>query len=197
MPLTVVPVAGQTLAASRDLISGNFVALNNAFPVDHVDFGLANQGKHNKISLPVQAGAPATGAAEVGLYCLTSALTGEPELSFRRNNSGVAYEFTSAGQTYSGWARLPSGILLKWGEVGPSGSGGLTTCNFPSGANIPDYNVVYTIIVTTSYADGVDGNKFVRYRQCNAPFKTFEVYCSRRTSETNWPCGFSYLAIGI
>jgi hypothetical protein len=196
MPLTVVPIAGQTLAASRDLISGNFVALNNAFLVDHVDFGLANQGKHNKISFPVQAVAPATGAAEVGLYCLTSALTGIPELSFRRNNSGAAYEFTSAGATRPGWTRLPSGILLKWGFDTPA-AGGLNTYNFPVAANIPVFTQIFSILITTGYNNTSDGNGFVRLVNFTAPWASFRVYCSQRTSTTPLAVSYEYLAIGI
>lgn len=120
MALISVPLAGQTLASSRPDINSNFSVIDTAFAVDHVDYNLTNQGKHNKVSFPTQAIMPAPAAGIVQLYSQVSAITGEPELVFAHQAGSTAptaaqiVEFTSAGWANPGWTRLPSGILLKW-----------------------------------------------------------------------------------
>jgi len=120
MALIPVPLAGQTLAASRPDINANFSTISTAFEVDHVGYNLPGQGQHNKISFPIQSPVPATQAGIVQLYSQTSAITGQPELVFAHQAGSTApvaariVEFTSAGWANPGWTRLPSGILLKW-----------------------------------------------------------------------------------
>jgi len=120
MALIPVPLAGQTLAASRPDINGNFSTIDTAFAIDHIDYNLPGQGQHNKISFPIQNPVPAPQAGIVQLYSQTSAITGQPELVFTHQLGSTApvaariVEFTSAGWANPGWTRLPSGILLKW-----------------------------------------------------------------------------------
>ncbi len=120
MALISVPLAGQTLASSRPDINSNFAVIDAAFAVDHVDYNLTNQGKHNKVSFPIQNPVPAAQAGIVQLYSQVSAITGQPELVFAHQAGSTAptaaqiVEFTSAGWANPGWTRLPSGILLKW-----------------------------------------------------------------------------------
>ena len=59
MALINVPLAGQSLGITRDPVNNNFSTINSAFLVDHVEYNTAGQGKHNKVTFPVQGGAPA------------------------------------------------------------------------------------------------------------------------------------------
>lgn len=118
MALNNVPLAGQTLGVTRNPINQNFNVIDTAFSINHVDYNAPDQGKHKFLSMPVQGAAPATTATELGIFTQTSALTGVPEWAFRRANNGAVIEFTSSTQANNGWTRLPSGILLKWGQIG-------------------------------------------------------------------------------
>ena len=62
MALNQVPQPGQDLQPTQAPILANFATINAAFLVDHGEYALANQGLHNKITFPVQAAHPATGA---------------------------------------------------------------------------------------------------------------------------------------
>lgn len=197
MALNDVPQPGQSLATTQNPIRTNFGTIDTAFSVDHVPYQTAiNQGKHNKITFPVQAAAPATAVAEMALFSLVSTLTGVPELSVRKESSGASYEFTSAGTASPGWARLPSGILLKWGSDVMAGAG-LNTYTFPVGANIPAFATIYNILVVPAYNSVGDGNGFARLNSFGAPWTQFTVYGSQRTTTTAAAVGFAYLAIGI
>lgn len=120
MALNNVPLSGQTLSVTRVPINQNFSVIDTAFAVDHVDYNISGQGRHNKVSFPVQNPVPAPQAGIVQLYSQLSAITNQPELVFTHQLGSTAplaariVEFTSAGWANPGWTRLPSGILLKW-----------------------------------------------------------------------------------
>lgn len=120
MALSNVPLAGQTLAGSRPDINSNFSVIDTAFSVDHVGYNITNQGRHNRVSFPTRSPVPAAEAGIVQLFSVLSTITNQPELVFRHQlgstapAAGQIVEFTSAGWANPGWAKLPSGILLKW-----------------------------------------------------------------------------------
>lgn len=133
MALNNVPLTGQSLGVTRVPINQNFSVIDTAFSVDHVSYNVTNQGMHNKISFPTQSGAPAPVAGVVQLYSIISPFTGQPELFFGHQSGSTApfgaatAEFTSAGWTNPGWARLPSGILIKWANgIGFGGMSSIT-----------------------------------------------------------------------
>ena len=110
-----IPQASDQLSQSQADLLANFQAIYNLVGVNHVNFNAVGQGKHNFVSMPVQGGNPGTNSTELALYTKTSALTALPEAFFQRESNGSAIEFTSALQAASGWTRLPSNILIKWG----------------------------------------------------------------------------------
>lgn len=146
-----IPQATDTLSTSQGNLLDNFQAIQALVDINHVDFASANAGKHFFIEFPIQGSAPVTAASEVGLYSATSTFTLQPELIFLKQAGSTApitsIEFTSAGYAATGWTRLPSGILLKWGAVSPGG-GGPYTVTFPVAATIPVYSAIYTSFVT-------------------------------------------------
>ena len=146
--LNVVPVVGQTLGNSRDLIAANFATINTAFSVNHVQYndGSGNQGKHNFVEFPTATPTKVTTAGEVALYSKNGVGAGTvPELYFQRQSLGAdaGYSITQYGQgtVSSGgvnyayqWTRLPSGLLQLWGRqtnTGPAIPGGGLQINFP------------------------------------------------------------------
>lgn len=121
MPMTLnnVPQSSQTLSVTQPLIQGNFSTIDAAFKVDHVPYNLSNtgdQGKHNKVTFPVQGSAPSFNLGEVGLYNLNYATTGRNEL-FVTNASGGSFPMTATANALgtNGWSYLPSGIIIQWG----------------------------------------------------------------------------------
>lgn len=131
MALNNVPLSGQTLNDTRDPIRNNFSTINTAFLQDHVEYNLAGQGKHNRVTMPIQVGDQPTTATEMALY--TKNVAGIPQLFLRRNTNGavidlssMAYNFTSS-TIINGYGRLPGGILMKWGVfLAANGTNNLT-----------------------------------------------------------------------
>lgn len=144
-----IPQSGDQLSQSQPQILGNFQAIGSWVAVNHVTFDSGSTtGKHSFVEFPVQNPVPVTVGGEVGLYCQNSTLTSQPELVFSKQNGTSVYEFTSSGQvTNGGWARLPSGILYKWGTGGP-GSAGSYTITFPVSASNPVFASAYVSFVT-------------------------------------------------
>ena len=196
MALINVPLSGQTLGNTRVAINTNFSVISTAFEVDHVAYNapLAQQGKHNKVTMPIQAASPATNASEVALFSRTSTLSAIPEMAFRRDNNGTVIEFTSALAANEGWTRLPSGILLKWGRVSP-GVAGLSAYTYPVAATIPVFTNIFTVQLTTAYANATDApNGFVRLDSLSNV--GFSVFGSPRSSSGSLVVNYQYFAVG-
>lgn len=145
-----IPTGPQRLKDSQPLIQANFNAINELIGVNHVDFNTPNTfGKHNFVEFPtaVPTGDTLT-TPEVALYSNTGVTSGVPELFFQRNNLGAntGYAFTESTQATTGWTRLPSGIVFKWGQTAaPTGGspGGGTTVLYSVG---PAFNTVFVVI---------------------------------------------------
>lgn len=199
MALNNVPLSGQSLAGTRVPINQNFATINTAFAVDHVDYNIANQGTHKKVSFPVQNPVPAPQAGIVQLYSQTSAITGQPELVFTHQAGSTApaaaqiVEFTSAGWANPGWTRLPSGILLKWHS-------GISMAAVPTVAvnlntdvpGSPNFTTLFSVQCSTTSATAYD--TVVNIQSIVGFVVTFAA-----NATPNPPGGFTvgYLAIGI
>lgn len=145
MALNNVPLAGQSLAVTRVPINANFATIDAAFLVDHVDYNVAGQGKHNQVTLPVQAASPGTLATEIAVFSRLSTLTAINEFCMRRQANGSVIEMTSSLNSPTGWTFLPSGILLKWGAA--ASAGGATVFTYPVAATNPVFNQVFVVLL--------------------------------------------------
>lgn len=134
-----IPQANQTLSITQPLILNNFNAINTAFAVDHVNFNDAGQGKHNKITFPVQVLPIVIAVGDLALYSLLNATTTKNELNvYKANNAGyVNVPFTASILSNSapiqdgdGWSYLPSGLIIQWGNFTTGFSTGTTSQNF-------------------------------------------------------------------
>lgn len=153
MPLNNVPQAPQTLADTQAAIQQNFNVINTAFTVDHQSYNLADQGKHNKVSFPVQGAPPAFAVGEVGLYNFP--LAGVNELYVRKSD-GTLVPCTNRGPGRPGWSYLPSGMLMAWGQSSTGGTGFVTVA-YAAIAGFPGFTGVGVVSVSlTPYvASGV------------------------------------------
>src|SRR5690606_9784890 len=141
--------AAQRFKDSQPLIQNNFLDIQNAFSLNHVDFNLGVEtGKHKFLQMPAQGAAPATNATEMGLYT-KNGIFGTPEMFIRRQGSGLEISFTEkeTNGVNNGWTRLPSGIILKWGFAAPVGTGP-STIVFPISGTIPVFNNLYNVQLT-------------------------------------------------
>jgi hypothetical protein len=160
MALNNVPLAGQTLGQTRDQINDNFSTIATAFVQDHVDYNVSGQGKHNKITFPLQSSVPTFLMNEIGLFDQNAAFTpvnpglGAPTVSIPDiwMARGTANPFPITGFNYTSnvtgstfWTFLPSGLKIIGGQnstgagqtasivYGNTGSGGAN--NFPGFSN--------------------------------------------------------------
>lgn len=187
-----IPLANQRIKDSQQPINDNFSAIQTLINVNHGTFGAPTQGKHLFLSMPVQAVSPATIAGERAIYAKTSALSGAPELFVRAQSNGAEYEFTSSVQGTNGWTRLPSGILLKWGQASANGDFGLL---FPVAANTPVFTAIYVVLIDPIVNVGGDPNVAVTLK---AQLVTgFNAYAGFRTTTGATTVAFQFLAIGI
>lgn len=204
MALNIVPNPGQTLYSSRDLINQNFSVINTAFSVNHVPYndGSGNQGFHQFINMT--SGTPSAttnnGTAQIGLYANVGAFSTIPELFFQRNNqaANTGYSITEAGNLGNGWTRLPSGIVLKWGQAsganfegGSNGAKGNVT--YPPTMGIPVFNNVFQIMLSQQWGGGdntIGSNGFAVRSSTTAGFKV------DWTGNNSTGTILTYLAIG-
>lgn len=188
-----IPQPTDALNQSQPQLLANFQAIDTMLNVNHVDFDSpsGDQGKHKWVSFPVQGSSPATLATEVALFSRLSSITSANELCFRKSSNGAVYEFTAADQAASGWTRLPSGILLKWGNSATIP--GAQTINFPVAVTIPVFSSIFQVLITTKVAGASD-----TYVLLNSFTTTgMTVTSTARTTTSNAVSGFTYLAIGI
>jgi len=176
----------------------NFTKLESYTAINHVTINTAatpspDQGKHKFLHMPEQSvpPSPVTTANEVALYSRQSSLTSVAELVFIRESDGSKIEFTGLLGSPTGWTRLPSGILLKWGTNTVSGA---VTTMFPVIANTPAFTQVFSAHVTAENATGVP--------DVSATLMAFtpldiKVYGSSRTTTGLANVKYWYLVIGI
>jgi len=188
-----IPQPTDLKSVSQNDILNNFQAIKAAFDINHVTFDLADQGKHNYISLPEQAAGPATAANELAVYSKESTLTSVAELFVRKESSGDEIEFTSATSATPGWTRLPSGILLKWGASTKTGA---QTVTLPVAATVPVFTTIFSVQLTPVAAGGTDVDTFVRVVSFAAG-TGFNVYASPRSTTGTKAVNFEYLVIGV
>lgn len=133
MALNNVPVAGQSLNASRNLINTNFLTINTVLTVDHIEYNVPDEGKHKK-STYIQQNytlpdlGPATAVTESIIFGRDSLEVPGAMSLFLQPSSKIAtdkpIEFTYAKKTPNGYTILPSGIWLQWGTTTAHGGGG-------------------------------------------------------------------------
>lgn len=145
-----IPQATDRISQSQGQILANFAELQTAFSANHVSLGTAlpPDGQHNVVSYALQApGFAIPAVANIYTYKLNSTLTAQDELYMARYVAPASpYNFdvpiTARQYTIApdvqGWTYLPSGMLMKWGDVNVVG--GNAHIAFPAAATIPVFN---------------------------------------------------------
>ena len=186
-----IPGPNDFLTDSQVDLQNNFISLQASWIINHVNFDIANTGKHPRIDFPVQAPAPVFGVAgENGLYNFLNATTTKNELYVhKQTQAGTAdIPFTASflsdtvpTNNQDGWTYLPSGVLLRWGsrQVGgaPIGGGIITVTD----AGLPAFNNLSTVFIEPNCPGVTDANFAVSFIDI-LNVTQFRVYCSNRTT---------------
>ena len=106
-----IPQPTQSLGQTWSPILNNFNNIQAAWIINHVDYGASGAGKHNLVSMPVQAADPVTPALEMALYT--------------KNVSGVAQRFIAPES--AGTVRNITGAYIVPAGPFTTGSQGSTT----------------------------------------------------------------------
>ena len=147
------PIAADYISTSQGDLQGNFLAVDGAWNVNHVQMNLPAEGKHHFIHIPngtFGAAFPlATGGTEVGLYAESGNLYFRPTNQIAGSHTNDV-NLTGGTKAIMGWCYLPNGIIMKWGRGSvwankPAGTG---TAVLISGAGIPTITTVILPIVT-------------------------------------------------
>lgn len=126
-----IPAANDQLSQSQQDILNNFIEIQNAFNTDHTVFNDPEQGKHDKVRMPVQAAPPAFTVGETALWNEQDATTTKNEMHIRKQNQAGDVSIPFSASVLSnvatpignvGWTYLPSGILIKWGTATTAGA---------------------------------------------------------------------------
>ena len=194
--LNNVPVPGQSLGSSRDLINANFATIDTAFSVNHSPYndGSGNQGMHAFIQMPAATPVLTTPAGIVGLYAKNGPISGVPELFFQRQNqaANTGYSITETTGTTNGWTRLPSGILIKWNSSVSIAGAATTTISVNTVG--PDFVAVYTVLIS-SINSALDYDHVISVQSFTAA--NFVVGTNASLGVPSATSSISYLAIGI
>lgn len=180
-----IPNANDKLSQSQAQIKANFQAIEPLF----------SQGIQPFVKLPEQTSAPTTLVNEIALY--SKDVSGATQLFMRRESNGSEIDFTSSLQASSGWARLPSGILLKWGNATPTRNT-LGTVTFNTGAGIPVFTAIYSVMVDQTFGAGPStGDLNLAVSAGNFTTTTFQVFGRAIGLPNSGTYSIRFLAIGI
>src|SRR5689334_3500855 len=119
-----IPQPTDRLKDSQQDILDNFAEIQTLIMRNHVNFGATGEGRHSFIEFPTATPTGVTNGTtpEVALYSKVGATSTVPELYFQRNNLGAdaGYAFTEGLNATTGYTRLPSQLLVKWGTSSSS-----------------------------------------------------------------------------
>lgn len=135
--LNAVPQASQNLQQTQSPILTNFSTIDTVFGIDHQIYGTTGEGKHNKITMPLQGMAPSFLTTEVGLYNFLDPITAENELFIKLPGlttfamTSFDYQATGPFSGGIGWQYLPTKFKQIWGTASIV-AGGTITITFGS-----------------------------------------------------------------
>lgn len=156
-----IPQPADQLNNSQQDLLNNFQGIKTLIDINHVTFDVANQGKHNLVTLPNNAAPTATIANEMSLFSQASTFAtlfgNNTALFYQAANGGDIKDMTSAGITgapIEGFTRLASGLLVKFGRAQINGINQVH--NYPVGANIPVFAVNPYVVMLTPFTGSGD-----------------------------------------
>ena len=169
------PLSTDQLSTSQGYIKNNYTAIKALIDVNHGTFtgGVSPEGKHIKVDIVNSATHPAVTAGDLLIYNYVNATTTLQELYVKRHGAlaTAGIPFTARAGTGTGWTYLPSGLLVKWGNVN-------TPVDVNLNASDPNFSAVYFAMATpTNTTHGTAAALIVgttlRVRTATAPMLTY------------------------
>lgn len=186
---TNVPLANQRISATQQPIQDNFIAIKTLIDVNHGTFGSATEGKHEKVTFPVQSPQPVFAGGDIGIYSFLNPSTAANELYVRRTSDPVTgIPFTAASKNTAGYTFLPSGILIQWRFL-PVATQSTSLQTLPLNPVIPWPNNMVFLNITTLYNSYSSSESVVQLFDYTPAIVRF-------FSNNNKITGFNYVAIG-
>lgn len=199
------PLDGSSLGSSKVQIRSNIDGTFQTVAVDHFNNNgnhggtSGNAGTHYQVQLKEIAGSsPPFGLNATYETLYSQVKAGQGELFFTRGASGTGIQLTGPGTPSTGangYSFLPGGLLIQWGVVNGTFSGGDTaTINFPIAFPAAVLNIqtspTFNAAVSTPSNNG----------QCNVAFPTGQITLSSFdyyivTNSGSWR-RFYWMAIG-
>lgn len=151
-----IPAAGDALSVSQGQIQTNFSDANTYFAVNHEAFdAVSNNGKHKAIVMTQQLN-PTVAATDAAVFTKAGTYNTNPQVFFRQGATNTIFNATEASLGTTGWAYLPCGLLIKWGQ--DSSNGTVQTVTYPTGATIPVFSSIYRVFLTLMGDSGATGS---------------------------------------
>ncbi len=199
------PLGPQIIAQSQPLIQANFVSLESSLNKNHVDLNAPLEGLHKYVEMPnITINGiviPAIGADEMATYSDTYAKTAQTEVFIRKQAASTApvssqqVPMTAARFNSSGYCYLPSGLLMKWGQITVANSNLNTPVLFDVNATIPVFAVApYNLQVTIASLPGIT-NLSAMVGTVTAT--GFNVYCRAISIPASNNIPVNWFAIGV
>lgn len=191
------PQANDNLSQSQGDLQNNFASLNTAFNVDHVEFNLGNEGKHNFIHLPINTYSGsfplALNGNEIGLYAESGNLYYRPSSA---TTAGVHADDiklnvdkvtgSSTGSTMVG------GLRIIWANGVTIPNDGIYQVTFPGSGFA---NNCLCVVASASHTVGVDDNDFINVDSTSYTATTFKVRSYTRDGRSSSGM-MNYIAVG-
>jgi len=181
---TTVPAAGHDPSVDRPVMQTNNLSTSNLIAVDHVTFGSANSGKHNRVTFNsnnVPAGFPVTPPV-----LFTDTVAGLAQLKFYSGDaahSSNQYVASGNGSTF-----LLGGIILKWGVGNWVGNNATVTVSFA----VAFPNGTFGVVVTP-----IGGTSPITEFNISTPAGSSSSFTVNRANTSISGQGLSYIAIGF
>lgn len=143
-----IPAAGDALSVSQGQIQTNFSDANTYFSVNHEAFdAVSNNGKHKSVVMTVQTN-PTVAATDAAMFTKAGTYNTNPQVFLRQGATNTIFNATESSLGTTGWAYLPNGLLIKWGESQPSGVAPYLF-SYPVAATIPVFTTIYRVMMST------------------------------------------------
>jgi hypothetical protein len=147
-----IPLAGQSLGFTQQLVNNNFANYNGLIGVDHYAPNNTNQGKHKQVTLPVLASGPSTLSNECSLFAFADPNTSNPQVFFRSMGVNTKQQISGTvisdqgDNTSGGTTMIFGGFIFLFGFFNVSSTTQAVVFATQSGQAFP--NGIYNLICT-------------------------------------------------
>jgi hypothetical protein len=164
-----IPGANDDPSISQGQIQTNFNNILGWSSIDHVQYGAANAGTHNQVTmLTPNVSDPSLSGTQGEVY--TKAVSGLAQLFFANATTVTQLTGGASSLTGNGYIKFPGGLILQWGSGSSSsgGSGNTFPLTFPSSCFVVNFIPVAGTPRSFS-TSSVSTSGFTAYASSSAP----------------------------